>query len=425
MNYFNKIVLASIFLCLMITSCSDSLQSKFKDCYLQKKPVSELLHDSEIKERIIKGRSQEYYDKMMQTGIIYSPVYYDSIAGCFHLYVWKNHRFDTKNQVKLRYYVKKKSIATNMFINDIEIDKTGFSDYADWEKNAAQYIQPISQKANQGNATAQLILGMYYLYGEGVEKNEEKAFQWISKAAEQNLGNAQYILSLLYRDGIGTNKNAKKMIEWLQKTAEQEHTPAMNYLAALYIEGEEIPQNYSKALNLYLLAARQSIESQHMLGNIYWDSELVKADKRKAMQWFTTAAENNNINSQLTLGNLYLEGDGVTKDLSKSLYWFTKAAEQGNADAQFLLARIYMQDEIDLVLTDYPSMETIKEMASPNLSEGVKWLKKSAEQGNVSAQRSLGAYYYNKEHNLEEAQKWFNKASEQGDNSWLIYPDIY
>ena len=98
------------------------------------------------------------------------------------------------------------------------------------------------------------------------------------------------------------------MIEWLQKTAEQEHTPAMNYLAALYIEGEEIPQNYSKALNLYLLAARQSIESQHMLGNIYWDSELVKADKRKAMQWFTTAAENNNINSQLTLGNLYLEG---------------------------------------------------------------------------------------------------------------------
>ena len=116
-----------------------------------------------------------------------------------------------------------------MFINDIEIDKTGYSDYADWEKNAAQYIQPISQKANQGNATAQLILGMYYLYGEGVEKNEEKAFQWISKAAEQNLGNAQYILSLLYRDGIGTNKRNGRSLSF--SNASSTHLPSFAQVA--------------------------------------------------------------------------------------------------------------------------------------------------------------------------------------------------
>lgn len=425
MNYFNKIVLASIFLCFMITSCSDSLKSKFDNCYIQKESVSKLLHDSKIKKRIIKNFSQEYYDKMMQTGVIYSPVYYDSIASCFHLYAWKKHKFDSENQIKLRYYVNKDSVATNMFINNMEIDKTGFSNYAGWGKDVKQDMQLIYQKANQGNATAQLSLGLYYLYGgEEVEKNEEKAFLWISKAAKQNLGNAQYFLGLLFFDGAGTEKNMKKGIEWLQKSAEQEYIPAMNLLARFYIEGKEIPKDYFEALNLFLQGARLNTEFQYILGNIYWESELVKADKKKSIQWFTTAAENQNINSQLTLGNLYMEGDGVTKDLSKSLHWFTEAAKQGNADAQYLLARIYMQDEIELVLADYPSMETIKEMASPNLSEGVKWLKKSAEQGNLAAQRSLGAYFYG-QNNLEEAKIWFHKAAEQGDDSWIAYPGTY
>lgn len=142
------------------------------------------------------------------------------------------------------------------------------------------------------------------------------------------------------------------------------------------------------------------------------------------MQWFTKAAENNNIDAQITLGSLYMEGEDITKDLSKSLEWFTKAAELGDSDAQYLLARIYMQDEIDLVLNDYPSMETIKEMEAKNMKEGVKWLRKSAEQGNLSAQRSLGAYYYDKEHNREEALIWLLKAKEQGDSSWLLY-DLY
>lgn len=425
MYHFNKIILASISLCFMMTSCSDNLKSKFEDCYVQKKSVSELLHDSDIKERIIQSYSQGYYDKMIQTGVISSPVYYDSITNCFHVYAWKNHKFDIENQVKLRYYANKDSVVTNMFINNIEIDKTGYSDYAGCFKNAKQYIQPVTKLANQGNATAQVILGVYHLFGNGIEKNEEKAFQWLSEAAKQNLGNAQYLLGILYTGGTGTNKNMKKGIEWLQKAAEQEHIPAINLLANAYIEGKEIPQNYPKALELYLQAARLSPECQYILGNIYWESKIVKTDKKKAIQWFTTAAENNDQNSQITLGTLYLEGDEVDKDLSKSLYWFTKAADQGNADMQYLLARIYMQDEIALVLEDYPTTETIKEMASKNLAEGVKWLKKAAEQGHLGAQRGLGAYYYNVEENMEEARKWFHKVAEQGDDSWIAYPGMY
>lgn len=211
----------------------------------------------------------------------------------------------------------------------------------------------------------------------------------------------------------------------MQKSAEQDNISALTTLANLYIKGTVVPKDYAKALKLYQHAARFDTNTQYLLGEIYWDSKLVDSDKKKAMQWFTKAAENNNIDAQITLGSLYMEGEDITKDLSKSLEWFTKAAELGDPDAQYLLARIYMQDEMDLVLNDYPSMETLRKMASQNMKEGVKWLRKSAEQGKLSAQRSLGAYYYNKEHNQEEARIWFHKAAEQGDNSWIAYPGMY
>lgn len=309
-----------------MTSCSDNLKSKFEDCYVQKKSVSELLHDSDIKERIIQSYSQGYYDKMIQTGVISSPVYYDSITNCFHVYAWKNHKFDIENQVKLRYYANKDSVVTNMFINNIEIDKTGYSDYAGCFKNAKQYIQPVTKLANQGNATAQVILGVYHLFGNGIEKNEEKAFQWLSEAAKQNPWQCPIFIRCIIHWWYRYKQKHEKRYRMAPKAAEQEHIPAINLLANAYIEGKEIHQNYPKALELYLQAARLSPECQYILGNIYWESKIVKTDKKKAIQWFTTAAENNDQNSQITLGTLYLEGDEVDKDLSKSLYWFTKSS---------------------------------------------------------------------------------------------------
>ncbi|MDA7646188.1 tetratricopeptide repeat protein [bacterium] len=48
-----------------------------------------------------------------------------------------------------------------------------------------------------------------------------------------------------------------------------------------------------------------------------------------------------------------------------------------------------------------------------NYTEGVKWIRMAAEQGNAVGQYNLGVTYANK-FDYEEAVKWFRKAAAQG-----------
>ena len=79
------------------------------------------------------------------------------------------------------------------------------------------------------------------------------------------------------------------------------------------------------------------------------------------------------------------------------------AAEYGNPEAQYLLGRCYV---MEFVTREYY-----------NYNEGVKWLKKSAEQGFVDAQLCLGlviADDLEDDEKVKEGMKWIEMAAEQG-----------
>jgi len=65
---------------------------------------------------------------------------------------------------------------------------------------ALQLARPL---AEQGDARAQLILGLMYAKGEGVPQNHREAVKWYRLAAEQNDAQAQYELAFLYAIGDG------------------------------------------------------------------------------------------------------------------------------------------------------------------------------------------------------------------------------
>jgi TPR repeat protein len=97
------------------------------------------------------------------------------------------------------------------------------------------------------------------------------------------------------------------------------------------------------------------------------------------------------------------QGKNIEKqDYVEAVKWLRKSAEQGNADAQASLGAIYLFGKG--VEQDYV--------------EAVKWLRKSAEQGNADAQYNLGmAYDLGKgvEQDYVEAVKWYRRSAEQGD----------
>ncbi len=59
----------------------------------------------------------------------------------------------------------------------------------------------------QGNAAAQLNLGLMYDNGEGVPEDDAEAVRWFRLAAEQGYAAAQLNLGVMYDDGEGVPKD--------------------------------------------------------------------------------------------------------------------------------------------------------------------------------------------------------------------------
>jgi TPR repeat protein len=55
---------------------------------------------------------------------------------------------------------------------------------------------------------------------------------------------------------------------------------------------------------------------------------------KKAVEYYSQAAEQDNALAQYNLGCLYRDGIGVIQNNKQALKWLARAAEQGNEDAQ-------------------------------------------------------------------------------------------
>jgi hypothetical protein len=82
-------------------------------------------------------------------------------------------------------------------------------------------IQILKSAAEQGSKREQHLLGLSYLYGQGVPKDEKSAAYWISKAAEQGYADAQIDLGHLYMQGEGVLLDKAEGFKWYLKAAEQ------------------------------------------------------------------------------------------------------------------------------------------------------------------------------------------------------------
>ena len=234
--------------------------------------------------------------------------------------------------------------------------------------------------------------------------NQDTPFQTALKAAEQGDATAQYVLGVMYYDGEGVAQNYKKAIEWFTKGAEQDYASAQTRLAMMYEQGEGVPQDYKKAAHWFTKAAEQDDDvAQLFLGIMYFMGQGVQLDNSKSAHWLSKSAGQGNAMSQVRLGSMYSAGKGVPQDDKKAAEWFTKAAEQGHADAQLKLGLLYMHN--------------FGLGVSQNYEKAAHWLTKAAEQGNVIAQFRLGSMYSAGKgvpQDYEKAAHWKTRAAEQG-----------
>ena len=104
-------------------------------------------------------------------------------------------------------------------------------------------IADLIQKAQDGDADAQCKLGVWYEKGQ----NYYEAVFWYKKAAEQGNDTAQYLLGNCYFYGHGVDINYDEATLWYRKAAEQDNGKAQRYLGNCYVLGAGVPQDYEKA----------------------------------------------------------------------------------------------------------------------------------------------------------------------------------
>ena len=125
-------------------------------------------------------------------------------------------------------------------------------------------------------------------------------------------------------------------------------------------------------------------------------------DYKTAAMHFSLAAQDGNAEAQYMLSTCFLNGYGVEKDKIEGIKWLRKAADQDFAKALFMLAVFYSQNDED--------------KAKPVAEKAVPGLKKAAEAGDAEAQLMLGSCYmdgYCVEKDKKEGVKWFRKAADQ------------
>lgn len=268
-------------------------------------------------------------------------------------------------------------------------------------------------------------IGMMYLNGKGTDIDLECAEKYLLLSADSNNYKAQYMLGKLYQSDSKKDlqKAEKVLINGAENTQDKaglcEYSLGKLYLsqerydkATSYLERSAAKDNYYAAYTLgklyqeqfndntqaekYLLQAADHKDdtmgiAAYRLGKLY----LSENNRRKALQYFTNAADKDSIPGMYAAGKILLDSK-KTAEVSKGIRYLSSAADKDFEPAIYTLGKYY---------------------SSFNNTKAKEYLKRSAfEYNDPNAQYILGKVYLSENKN-EMAEKCFRQSALNGNNS--------
>lgn len=205
-------------------------------------------------------------------------------------------------------------------------------------------IEALKRKAEDGDAEAQLDIGLYYLKGTGGDADYDKAIEWLEMSAKQDNVQAQMELGEFYRFGRDFSycgeayeyfpnvkfQDPDKSIYWYKKAALNDVAEAQFILGEIYEKGIEVGYTWFPPNREW------QTEPEYCFAPII----------EKAEKWYLLAARNNHVIAQYQLSLIYINGDGTVKDEVNSFMWLFRSAWGGCKEAQYGLYEFYASDSL-------------------------------------------------------------------------------
>lgn len=282
-----------------------------------------------------------------------------------------------------------------------KIIRQSVDDFDDPEQ-ARSAVEAITPVAEQDNAQAQYLLGIYYytFYSE----DSSRFLSWMERAAEAGNLKAIKFLADYYRficDDMDSEQRKAlgrkwlyRMIDVLKKKADKGVVSATKSLMNLYVhdrpddmtekEGREAALMwYERLIDILRTKAEKGTakDKKNLADTLYNDCDVpeeivsylpdrtdeatrlyeeVSTEKKdgasyidlahtygregneeKAFECYMKAAEMGYTESYYNVANAYLNGEGVERDFGKAFEWFQKAVDSGDNYAKLKLAECY------------------------------------------------------------------------------------
>lgn len=283
----------------------------------------------------------------------------------------------------------------------LKIIKQSVNDFDDPEQ-ARSAVNAITPIAEQGNARAQYMLGMYY-YTYYCEESS-RFLSWMERAADaDNLKAIKFLADYFrficddmepeQRKYLG-RKWLYRMIEVLTKKADKGVVSAAKSLMNLYVHDrpDDIPENegreaalmwYERLIEILRAKAEKGTakDKKNLADTLSYDLgvpveivsslpdrsdeaarlyEEISTEKKdgasyvdlaqtyrsegneeKAFECYMKAAEMGYTDAFYNVANAYLNGEGVERDFDKAFEWYQKASDSGDTYAKLKLAECY------------------------------------------------------------------------------------
>lgn len=232
-------------------------------------------------------------------------------------------------------------------------------------------ISPQDRRAAEaGDSWAQLALGI-----DGVKRGDgAEAARWLRASAEQGNADAQLFLGLQLKSGAVIAKDLDEAERWLKKAAAGGEKMATDALARLE---EERTSGVAVGSEGELEAAAQKGDANaaYSLGMIFCFN---RGDGVAGARWLKVAAEKGHAKAQGRLGFVCAAGyKGAPRDLAAAESWYRRAAQQGDRESCRNLAQLLLRPEAD----------------GEKQAEGVRWARRAADLGDADAMGQLGTSY--------------------------------
>ena len=253
-----------------------------------------------------------------------------------------------------------------------------------------------------------LCLGRCLILDISDEKEREKGAKYIMQAAMNGHLGAMRWYAYVLEHGIGVPEDKEKSVQWYKKAADLGCYVSQCHYALALLENDTIEENIDVATELLTQSASNNYSlAQYILGTMHISAIDSEPDVQKGIYHLFHAAKNNHLQAQTDLGWFYLTSDTFQRP-SEGIKWLKRAAEQDFHEAQFLLGRAYIEGI----------------GVKKDVTTGLEWLTIAAEAGDADAQLTLGIYYAKGTvvpHSFDLALKWLEKAADQGEYEAMFY----